>query len=45
VSAPKHAFLGGRSIPPGLNEDNPTVMAMATAVADELDGTYGIPGG
>jgi hypothetical protein len=38
--APKHAFLGGGSAPLGLEEDNPTIAAMAVV---ELDGTCEIP--
>jgi hypothetical protein len=34
--------MGGGSIPPRLDEDNPTNTAMTTMLVDELDGTRGI---
>jgi hypothetical protein len=42
--ATKWAFLGKRSIPPGLDEDDPSVTAVAIAAADDLGGTCEIPG-
>jgi hypothetical protein len=41
--APKWAFLDEGSIPPGLDEDDPAVTAMATIAVDEHDRTYEIP--
>jgi hypothetical protein len=42
--ATKRAFLGKRSIPPGLDEDDPSVTVVETAAADELGGTCEILG-
>jgi hypothetical protein len=42
-TAPRRAFLGGGSAPPGLDEDDPTVTAVATTVAGKHGGTYKIP--
>jgi hypothetical protein len=40
--APKQAFLGGGSISLGQDEEDPTVVVMATTVVNEHDGTYEI---
>jgi hypothetical protein len=42
MKALKWAFLGGVSIPLGLDEDNPSVMAVAAIMADEHDRTFKI---
>jgi hypothetical protein len=42
MKALKWAFLGGVSIPPGLDEDNRSVMAVAAMMADEHDRTFKI---
>jgi hypothetical protein len=36
-------FLGGGSIPLGVDEDDPAVTAVAATAVDEHDGTYEIP--
>jgi hypothetical protein len=40
---PKRSFFGGGSVPPGLDEDTPTIAAMVAAAAVKLDGTNEIP--
>jgi hypothetical protein len=43
MKALRRAFLGGGSIPLGLNEDGPTITVVAPQATDKHDGTYGIP--
>jgi hypothetical protein len=42
MRALERAFLGGGSIPPGFDEDAPTVTAVVAVAATELDGAYKI---
>jgi hypothetical protein len=39
----KWAFLGGGSVPPRLDEEDPAVTVMAIMAVDEHDGTCEIP--
>jgi hypothetical protein len=39
---PRHAFLGGGSVPLGLDEDDPTITAVTTTMADKHNVTYKI---
>jgi hypothetical protein len=40
--APRWFFLGKGSVPPKIDKDSPTVMAMATLAVDTHDRTYKI---
>jgi hypothetical protein len=39
---PRHSFLDGGFVPPGLDEDDPTITAVTATTADKHDVTYKI---